>query len=321
MRTATKAAQVARLPLQMDLFAGLEEAAATTAEVLPFPKTSAAAAVEATIKRRNARNFVIGNELADIGDPERKFADNVAAIRLLQKLSEEGRPATEKEKRVLVRYTGWGGLPQAFDMTDSCAKPHWREEFKALLSREDWEAARASVNNAHYTDPVVVRFIWATLKRIGFAGGRIIEPAAGIGHFLGCMPQDIAAVSDLHAVEIDRISAQILRTLYPDAVVHARGFEKVAFPSGSFDLAISNVPFGKYRLSDPKYDRLKLSVHDYFFAKSLDLVRPGGIVAFVTSHFTVNGGGEGTWPSPPFFSSCAVANGTQATPASSSRLG
>lgn len=274
-------------PTQLDLFEALEEKQ-RDAEVVPFPKTEAARAISAALERRNARNFVIGRELDDIGPRKQRFADNVAAIKALRCITAENRSPSDEEKRLLVRYTGWGALPSVFDTTQGCKDPQWRDELRALLAEDEYNAARASVNNAHFTSPMVVRFIWQALQHMGFTGGRIIEPSAGVGHFLGCMPAEVAATSRLFAVEIDSISAGITQALYPDATVYANGFQSITFPAGSFDLAISNVPFGKYRVPDTRYDKLRLPIHDYFFAKSLDLVRPGGIVAFITSHFTMD---------------------------------
>ncbi|MFY9329952.1 MAG: hypothetical protein WAO76_18330, partial [Georgfuchsia sp.] len=247
-----------------------------------------AEAVETVIKPRNTRNFEITNELDAFPGDDQKFLRNIEAIELLKTLAAEDREATEEEKKTLVRYVGWGGMPKAFDMTSSCDKPEWRSQLAAVLTEGEWESVRATVNNAHYTHPTVIRFIWDAVRKMGFNGGKIIEPAGGIGHFIGCMPSDIAAVSKIYASEVDPVSAGIMEALYPDAAVYAKGFEKLTFAPDSFDLAISNVPFGRYRVSDRKFDRLKLSIHDYFFAKALDLVRPGGIVAFITSHFTMD---------------------------------
>jgi len=274
---------------QLDLFANL--APVREAVIIPFPEKKITAAIKSASKAevvRNKRNFRITNELEVLGNMDQKFIQNLEAIKLLQALESEGREATAAEKSLLVKYTGWGGIPHVFDMTDTAKYAAERDMLRAVLPDDEWESARASVNNAHYTSPEVVGFVWNVVKQLGFTGGKIIEPSVGNGHFVGLMPSDIAGKSNIHAVEIDSISARITNTLYPDVAMQHKGLEKTKFQRGSFDLAISNIPFGNYRVADPEYDKMKLSIHDYFFAKSLGLVREGGLVAFITSSFTMD---------------------------------
>ena len=232
------------------------------------------------------------------GGPKTKYRANVAAIRLLKELEAEDRPATEEEKEVLVQYVGWGGLAQVFDERQghSWYGGDWQDEYqelKELLSEAEYESARATTPNAHYTSPDVIRGIYAGLQRLGFRGGRVLEPAAGVGHFLGLMPEEMTERSDRSAVEIDDLSGRILRQLYPEADVHQTGFEKAGLPDNYYDVVIGNFPFGNYPVYDPDYDtsgkrHLTGSIHNYFAAKSLDSVKPGGIVAFVTSRYTMD---------------------------------
>jgi N12 class adenine-specific DNA methylase len=238
----------------------------------------------------NARNYRIRPEdrLGD-GSLKQKFRDNIAAIRLLwQLLHQENRDATNDEKRVLVKYVGWGGIPQVF------AEPipaEWRsegEELRALLTPDEYSAARASTLNAHYTSGAVVSAVYDALQHIGFTGGSVLEPAVGIGHFFGLMPEEMRARSVLTGIEVDPLTASIARKLYPDADIRAQGFEAVSLPDGSFDLAISNVPFGDYKLHDPQFNDRNFLIHDYFFAKACEKVGPGGLVGFITSKGTLD---------------------------------
>ncbi|KKK65661.1 hypothetical protein LCGC14_2971900, partial [marine sediment metagenome] len=208
-------------------------------------------------------------------------------IRILKQVEADGRLATVEEQRKLVQYVGWGGIPQVFD--------YWRRdewgpdgrELKELLTSEEYDSARASTPNAHFTSETVVRAIWDAVGRLGFEKGRILEPSLGVGHFIGLAPQDINANSRWSGVELDSITGRIGRLLYPESDVRVEGFQDAQMPDNFYDLAISNVPFGNYRIHDPRYRR-RFSIHDYFFVKSLDKVRPGGIVAFITSKYTMD---------------------------------
>lgn len=240
-------------------------------------------------ERLNRRNYRI--QAADqlgAGSLKQKARDNLAAIELVQRLENEGREATEAEQQVLVKYVGWGGIPQVF--TDF-GPPEWqaeRDRLKLLLPQDQYEAARASTLNAHYTSSVVVRGIYEAVERFGFSGGRVLEPALGVGHFFGLMPPEMASRSRLTGIELDPLTARIARHLYPDANIRAQGFEAARLVEGSFDLAISNVPFGDYKLHDPQLNERNFLVHDYFFAKGLQQVRPGGLLVFITSKGTLD---------------------------------
>lgn len=208
------------------------------------------------------------------------------AIRTLRRIEEEGRLATSEEQEVLAQYVGWGGLPQAFDERNEA----WSKEYaelKGLLSDEEYASARASTLNAHYTSPTVVKAIYGTLERMGLASGNILEPACGTGNFFGLVPESMAGAK-LYGVELDGITGRIARQLYQEADITVDGYERTRFPDNFFDAAVGNVPFGAYRVADPKYDRHGFAIHDYFFAKTLDQVRPGGVVAFVTSKGTLD---------------------------------
>ncbi len=206
----------------------------------------------------------------------------------MRQLENQSRAATDDERRVLVRYVGWGGIPQVFATP---APPEWvveRERLKNLLTPEEYKAARASTLNAHYTSATVISAIYEAVQRIGFKGGRILEPALGSGNFFGLMPGDMSARSRLTGIEIDPLTASIARQLYPDADIRAQGFETAALLDGSFDLAISNVPFGDYKLHDPQFNGRNFLVHDYFFAKGIEKIRPGGLLTFITSKGTLD---------------------------------
>ncbi|MCX6925585.1 MAG: methyltransferase domain-containing protein, partial [Verrucomicrobia bacterium] len=209
------------------------------------------------------------------------------AIRTLRRLEAEGRPATAEEKAALVRYVGWGAMPQVFDPRNY----EWREaraELEELLTPEELAAARATTLNAHYTSPTVVRAMYRALERFGFEYGRILEPACGIGHFIGLMPDAMHRHSTITGVEIDPLTARIAKALYPDADIRAQGFENAPLADGFYDVAISNVPFGDYPVHDPRLNAYRFPIHDYFFAKALDKVRPGGLVMFITSRGTMD---------------------------------
>ena len=232
-----------------------------------------------------ARNFRISDDHLGEGGPKQKFARNVEAIRTLQTLESENRNATPEEQEILSRYVGWGGLADAFDPDkDSWAKEY--TQLKELLSPEEYAAARASTLNAHYTSPTVIRAIYDAVERMGFQTGNILEPSCGVGNFFGMLPESMAG-SKLYGVELDSISGRIAQKLYPEANITVAGFETTK-QQDFYDLAIGNVPFGQYRVNDKDYNKLGFSIHNYFFAKALDQVRPGGVVAFVTSRYTMD---------------------------------
>ena len=232
--------------------------------------------------RRNAQNFHITDDHLGEGGPKAKYQANVAAIKLLKYLEETTGQATPEQQEVLSRYVGWGGVPDVFDP----AKESWAKEYaelKELLTPEEYAAARASTLNAHYTSPTVIRAMYAAVEQMGFRTGNILEPSMGVGNFFGMLPESMGE-SKLYGVELDSITGRIARQLYPNARIEVNGFEKTQYPDGVFDLAIGNVPFGNYRVSDRPYDRHNLLIHDYFFAKTIDKVRAGGIIAFITSN-------------------------------------
>ena len=232
-----------------------------------------------------ARNFRITDEHLGEGGPKQKFACNIDAIRTLQAIEAEGRSATPEEQTVLSQYVGWGGLADAFDPDkDSWAKEY--KELKGLLSEDEYAAARASTLNAHYTSPTVIRAIYDTVEQMGLITGNILEPSMGVGNFFGMLPESMQG-SRLYGVELDSITGRIARQLYPEANITVAGFETTS-QRDFYDLAVGNVPFGNYKVNDKAYNNLGFSIHNYFFAKALDQVRPGGIVAFVTSRFTMD---------------------------------
>jgi N12 class adenine-specific DNA methylase len=237
-------------------------------------------------KNTNAYRITEADRLGD-GGPKQKFQQNLAAIRALRTLDAEERPATAEEKATLIKYVGWGAMPQVFDDYNR----EWRKERETLvneLSPEEYELARSTTLNAHYTAPTVIRAMYGALERFGFQGGRVIEPACGIGHFIGLMPDEILRRSTVTGIEIDPLTARIAKALYPDADIRAQPFEQSKLADGFYDLAISNVPFGDYPVHDPKWNDYKLPIHDYFFAAALDKVRPGGLVMFITSRGTMD---------------------------------
>ena len=254
-----------------------------------FPSVAAAeeAALEEFRKetRRRARNFRITDEHLGEGGAKAKCRANIEAIQLLKYLERNGFQASPEQQVKLSGYVGWGGIPEVFDES----KPDWSKEYaelKALLTPEEYEAARGSTLNAHYTSPAVIRAIYGALGNMGFEGGRILEPSMGVGNFFGLLPENMAN-SQLYGVELDSITGRIAKQLYPEADITVAGFETTSRP-GFYDLAVGNVPFGQYQVHDPEYDRFGFSIHNYFAAKMLDQVRPGGIVAFVTSRYTLD---------------------------------
>ena len=232
-----------------------------------------------------AGNFHITDDDLGVGGPKQKFARNIEAIRTLFKLEEEHRGATAEEQQVLSQYVGWGGLADAFDPN----KDGWAKEcaeLKGLLSEDEYAAARSSTLNAHYTSPTVIRSIYDAVERMGFRSGNILEPSMGVGNFFGMLP-DSMADSRLYGVELDSITGRIAKKLYPQADITVAGFETTDCRD-FYDLAVGNVPFGNYKANDKAYNKLGFSIHNYFFAKAIDQVRPGGVVAFVTSRYTMD---------------------------------
>ena len=235
--------------------------------------------------RRTAENFRITDDHLGEGGPKAKFQANIAAIKLLKYLEETTGQATPEQQEILSRYVGWGGLADAFDPD----KPAWAVEYaqlKGLLTPEEYAAARGSTLNAHYTSPTVIKAIYEAVGRMGFETGNVLEPSCGVGNFFGMLPEEMRN-SRLYGVELDSISGRIAKQLYPKADITVAGFETTD-RRDFYDLAIGNVPFGQYQVRDKAYDKLNFSIHNYFFAKALDQVRPGGVVAFVTSRYTMD---------------------------------
>ena len=257
----------------------------------PEPQNEAEAPKEQPqIDKSGAVNFHIAPETEESAGKgfaaKEKFRQNVEAIRTLEKIESENRIATPEEQEILAKYVGWGGLADAFDET----KANWASEYqelKSLLSAEEYDSARESTLNAHYTSSVIIKAIYDAMERMGFSKGNILEPAMGIGNFFGMLPENMQE-SRLYGVELDGITGRIARQLYPNADVKITGFEKTDYPNDFFDVAIGNVPFGQYKVADRAYDKHNFLIHDYFFSKALDKVRPGGVVAFVTSKGTMD---------------------------------
>ena len=254
-----------------------------------FPSASAAEkASYADFKaasHQNAQNFRITDDDLGAGGAKAKFQANLKAIQLLKHLEAEGLQASPEQQQVLSRYVGWGGLPDAFD----ASKPSWASEYqtlKAAFTPEEYTAARASTLNAHYTSPTVIRAIYEAVGNMGFQTGNILEPSMGIGNFFGMLPENMRG-SRLYGVELDSITGRIAKQLYPKANITIAGFETTD-RRDFFDLAVGNVPFGQYKVNDPAYNKLGFNIHNYFFAKALDQVRPGGVVAFVTSRYSMD---------------------------------
>ena len=251
-------------------------------EVQTFPD---AAALDEALNAVPAGNFRITDDHLGEGGAKQKYARNIEAIRTLFKLEQEHRGATAEEQQVLAQYVGWGGLADAFDPN----KDGWTKEYaelKGLLSEDEYAAARSSTLNAHYTSPTVIRGIYDAVERMGFRSGNILEPSMGVGNFFGMLPSSMAD-SRLYGVELDSITGRIAKKLYPQADITVAGFETTD-RRDFYDLAVGNVPFGQYKVNDKAYNKLGFSIHNYFFAKAIDQVRPGGVVAFVTSRYTLD---------------------------------
>ena len=251
-----------------------------------FPDAVAAdEALNAEPMPEAAGNFHITDDNLGVGGPKQKFARNIEAIQTLRTLEQEHRGATAEEQQVLSQYVGWGGLADVFDPN----KENWSAEYtqlKGLLTEEEYAAARASTLNAHYTSPVVIRAIYDAVEKMGFQSGNILEPSLGIGNFFGMLPSGMAD-SRLYGVELDSITGRIAQKLYPQADITVAGFETTD-RRDFYDLAVGNVPFGQYKVNDKAYNKLVFSIHNYFFAKTIDQIRPGGVIAFVTSRFTMD---------------------------------
>ncbi|MBQ6734633.1 MAG: DEAD/DEAH box helicase family protein [Lachnospiraceae bacterium] len=242
-------------------------------------------AAEVPAGHLSARNYRITDMAIGEGGPKEKYRRNVEAIRTLKMLEAEGRPATEEEQEILAQYVGWGGIQDAFDDK----KDAWSAEYhelRELLTEEEYKAARATVLNAHYTSPTVIRAIYDAVGQMGFQQGNILEPSMGIGNFFGMLPEEMQG-SCLYGVELDSITGRIAQHLYPEAEIKVAGFETTD-RRDFYDLAIGNVPFGTYKVNDKAYNKLGFNIHNYFFAKALDQVRPGGVIAFVTSRYTMD---------------------------------
>ena len=238
------------------------------------------------VQEQEPHNFHITDDDLGAGGPKAKFKANMEAIRLLKELEQDQRLATSEEQEVLSRYVGWGGIPQAFEERNSA----WAEEYtqlKGVLTPEEYSAARASTLNAFYTSPTVVKAMYEALGNMGLKQGNILEPSCGVGNFMGLLPESMSA-ANMYGVELDPVSGQIAKQLYQKNRIAVQGFEETSYPDCFFDCVIGNVPFGAYQVSDRKYDRYHFMIHDYFIAKSLDMVRPGGVVAVVTSSGTMD---------------------------------
>lgn len=241
-----------------------------------------------TFSQPGSVNFTITEStFSNLGGDKTRCQNNIAAIRLLKQIEDEKRSATPGEQQILAKYIGWGGLANAFDSS----KTDWSKEYaelKTLLTPEEYSSARSSTLNAHYTSYTIISSIYSALDNMGFKGGKILEPALGTGNFFGSMPEEMRNNSQLSGVELDSITGRIAKLLYPSANIQIKGYEDTNFENNSFDVAVSNVPFGSYKVNDKDYNKQNMLIHDYFFSKTLDKVRPGGIIAFVTSKGTLD---------------------------------
>lgn len=234
---------------------------------------------------KDLHNFQITDDDLGVGGAKTKYGYNVTAIRTLKQIETENRTATPEEQEILSRYVGWGGIAQAFDPDDS----KWTKEYaelKELLTEEEYVSARSSVLNSHYTSPTVIKAMYQALENMGCKPGTVLEPSMGVGNFFGLLPDSMSGAK-LYGVELDGLTGRIARQLYQKADITISGFETTD-QRDFYDLAVGNVPFGQYQVNDPAYNKLGFNIHNYFFAKALDQVRPGGIVAFVTSRYTMD---------------------------------
>ena len=277
-----KAARVRRLLQEQEEAHPQKEEPAPLPPKRPHRERITFTTLHPEIPREQRRDFHITDDALGHGTPSEKYAANAAAIRALKQIEAEGRLATPEEQEILSRYVGWGGLADCFEETS----PHYGE-LKSLLDSEEYAAARASSLTAFYTPPVVIRGIYKALSQMGFTQGNILEPSCGTGNFLGLLPADMAG-SKAYGVELDSISGRIAGQLYQNASISVNGFETVQMPDSFFDVAVGNVPFGDFKVLDKRYDKHHWLIHDYFFGKTLDKVRPGGIVAFITSKGTLD---------------------------------
>ena len=277
-----KAARVRRLLQEQEEAHPQKEEPAPLPPKRPHRERITFTTLHPEIPREQRRDFHITDDALGHGTPSEKYAANAAAIRTLKQIEAEERLATPEEQEILSRYVGWGGLANCFEQTS----PHY-EELKSLLDSEEYAAARASTLTAFYTPPVVIRGIYKALSQMGFTQGNILEPSCGTGNFLGLLPADMAG-SKAYGVELDSISGRIAGQLYQNASISVNGFETVQMPDSFFDVAVGNVPFGDFKVLDKRYDKHHWLIHDYFFGKTLDKVRPGGIVAFITSKGTLD---------------------------------
>ena len=277
-----KAARVRRLLQEQEEAHPQKEEPAPLPPKRPHRERITFTTLHPEIPREQRRDFHITDDALGHGTPSEKYAANAAAIRALKQIEAKGRLATPEEQEILSRYVGWGGLADCFEETS----PHYGE-LKSLLDSEEYAAARASSLTAFYTPPVVIRGIYKALSQMGFTQGNILEPSCGTGNFLGLLPADMAG-SKAYGVELDSISGRIAGQLYQNASISVNGFETVQMPDSFFDVAVGNVPFGDFKVLDKRYDKHHWLIHDYFFGKTLDKVRPGGIVAFITSKGTLD---------------------------------
>lgn len=237
-------------------------------------------------KPQEKLNYTINEDILGAGTPKERYRNNIAAIRLLFLLEKEKRLATTDEQEILAKYVGWGGLSDVFDET----KSNWSQEYselKLILGDEDYQSARESTLTSFYTPPFVIESIYKVIENMGFRHGNIIDPACGIGNFFGKVPDSLSS-SKLYGIEIDSISGRISKQLYQNANIAVEGYETTRLPDSFFDIAVSNVPFGQFKVNDPNYNKLNYSIHDYYFAKTIDKVRPGGVIAFITSRYTMD---------------------------------
>ena len=265
---------------QLSLFEAMESAVSADPEDNPI------VIEENDTKQIEKHDFRITEDIQSGGAKE-KYHNNIAAIRTLITIEEEKRLATPEEQEILAKYVGWGGLSQAFDSENASWKNEYNE-LKQLLNNDEYIAARASTTTSFYTSPVIIEEMYNALGNMGFKGGDVLEPAMGVGNFFGLMPEEMRKNSSLSGVELDSVSGRISKQLYQTADIKVKGFEKTLFSDNKFDIAVGNVPFGDIMVADPRYDKHHFKIHDYFFAKTLDKVRPGGVVAFITSKGTLD---------------------------------